>query len=99
MNLNLTSLRQEMKESFGEVHDRIDRILLRLDGQIKESDWHSRQIDERFEQIDRRFEQVDRRFSKLTSDIVEALSPYFASVDIMLKNHDERISALEQESV
>jgi hypothetical protein len=65
MKLTLKSLRDEMKESFAESNDRIDRISLRLDEHIKDCHLRFRHIDERFDRVDERFRQVDERFDAI----------------------------------
>jgi len=73
MRLTLASLQTEMRQSFTamskrvdnldiNVNERIDRILLRLDGHIKDTDARFRAVDERFDAIDRRFDVIDQRF-------------------------------------
>ncbi len=65
MRLTLKSLQTEMRHGFGEVHDRIDRISLRLDNHIEETAFYFREIDKRFDQVDNRFEQIDNRFDQI----------------------------------
>ena len=64
------------------LSERVDRILLRLDNHIKETAAN--------------FRSVDERFDRLPSELMECMTPYFNSLDKMLSNHENRITALEQ---
>lgn len=95
-----------MKESFGEVHGRIDRVLLHLDQHIADTNLRFREVDERFEQIDKRFEQIDKRFDKmdvrfdsLQQNIIEVISTYSTAIENMLDNHERRINVLEEKDL
>ena len=102
MRLTLKSLETEMRTSFAEVNERTDRILLRLDAHIKDTDFKFREVDRRFDKVDQRFDKMDQRFDEMdkklgrfTEDIIAGLSPYFINLENMLSNHEARITALE----
>jgi predicted nuclease with TOPRIM domain len=61
MKLTLKTLHHQI----GESQDRSDRLLLRLEAHIKDTEFNFREVNERFEQVDRRFDQVDRRFEQI----------------------------------
>lgn len=91
MKLTLASLHTEMKSSFAEVNARTDRILLRLDGHIEDTNF-------RFREVNERFKEVDRCFDELTHEIValgQAMSYYATNIEKMLANHEQRITTLE----
>ncbi len=89
MKLTLTSLRQEMKESFGEVNERIDRLSLRLDRHIKGSYQCFREVDERFDRVDARFAQINERF--------EQVDARFDSIDARFEQVNRRFDKLTQD--
>jgi archaellum component FlaC len=98
MSLTLDSLHDQMKHSFGEVHQRIDVILLRLEQHIRNTDMRFDEVDEHFQRIEHRFDTQEHRFEEMTKDVVGALSVYSKNIESILDNHEKRISVLEESS-
>jgi hypothetical protein len=49
-----------------------------------------------FAETDPILQKINERFDRLPGDIVAALSPYFANIEKMLSNHEDRITVLEK---
>jgi transcriptional accessory protein Tex/SPT6 len=109
MKLTLRSLRDEMRNSFGEVHDRIDRTNFRLDEHIKVSNQRFDQIESQMKTLkcevvqeikreivpDLKRELREEITKSVNESMVSTFGRYFVHVEKMLDNHEERIRTLE----
>ncbi len=72
---------KSLSEDIAHLNERVDRVVLTLDGHMKTTN--------------HRFDVLEGRFGDLPSVLFGMLVPYFSSQEKMLRDHEKRISALE----
>jgi len=100
----LLSLDKHMKDTayrFREVDRRfeaVDQRFEQIDRRFDAIDRRFDAIDQRFMIVDQNFKTVQEQFKQQTRDIIDALFPFFTSVEQILNKHENRITILEASS-
>ena len=93
------SLQVGLRSVQADVHSlqlRMDHVSTKLDNHIADTNFRFREVFARFDEVDERFDKLETRLDRLPGEFMNCLDNYLDTVEQRLRDHDNRISALEK---